>query len=176
MRAQRIEKKSRVGIDRSGRSRPVATGKFEEIPCDTVILAVGERVDSNDLAESLELEKDGRIVADGFTFRTSDPQIYAGGDAVSGPSTAAEAMGMAKRAAAAIDKALMQEERFHLLSREFNYGNEVPQSPEPSPKNVARRLSVRDRVNNFNEISFGFTGAQARDEVLRCLRCDVKCE
>ena len=176
VRALRIEKMSRGGIDRSGRRRPLATGKFEEIPCDTVILAVGERVDSNDLAESLELEKDGRIVADGFTFRTSDPQIYAGGDAVSGPSTAAEAMGMAKRAAAAIDKALMQEERFHLLSREFNYGNEVPQSPEPSPKNVARRLSVRDRVNNFNEISFGFTGTQARDEVLRCLRCDVKCE
>jgi len=28
-------------------------------------------------------------------------------------------------------------------------------------------------VNNFNEISFGFTGEQARNEVERCLRCDV---
>jgi NADH-quinone oxidoreductase subunit F len=85
-------------------------------------------------------------------------------------------MGMAKRAAAAMDRALMQEERFHLLSRKFSYGSEVPLNPEPSRKNQARRLSVRDRVNNFNEISFGFTGEQARDEVSRCLRCDVKCE
>ncbi len=175
VQALRIEKMMPGGIDRSGRSKPEATGLFEDIPCDAVILAIGERVDSSGLAESLVLEKDSRIVADAMTFRTSDPQIYAGGDAVSGPSTAAEAMGMAKKAAAAIDKALMKVDRFHLLSREFDYGTVVPLSPEPARKNVARRLSVRDRVNNFNEISFGFTGEQARDEVQRCLRCDVKC-
>ncbi len=166
---------SRGSIDSSGRKRPVATGVFEEIPCDSVILAVGERVDSGSLAKNnMELTGDGRIVIDPFTFQTSDPQIYAGGDAVSGPSTAAEAMGMAKRAAAAIDRALMGKDRFHLLSREFNYRNAVPVNPKPGPKNVPRRLPVKDRVNNFNEISCGFTGEQARNEVERCLRCDVK--
>lgn len=170
-----IEKMSRGSIDSSGRKRPVATGVFEEIPCDSVILAVGERVDSGSLAKNnMELTGDGRIVIDPFTFQTSDPQIYAGGDAVSGPSTAAEAMGMAKRAAAAIDRALMGKDRFHLLSREFNYRNAVPVNPKPGPKNVPRRLPVKDRVNNFNEISCGFTGEQARNEVERCLRCDVK--
>lgn len=175
VQALRIEKMMPGDIDHSGRNRPEATGLFEDIPCDAVILAIGERVDSNHLAECLTLEKDGRIVADAMTFRTSDPQIYAGGDAVSGPSTAAEAMGTAKKAASAIDRALMKEDRFHLLSREFDYGTVVPVRPEPAGKNVGRRLSVRDRVNNFNEISFGFTGEQARDEVQRCLRCDVKC-
>jgi len=176
VRALRIEKMSRGGIDSSGRRKPVATGIFEEIPCDSIILAIGERVDSKSLGDSLDIAKDGRIKVDAFTCQTSDPKIYAGGDAVSGPSTAAEAMGMAKKAAAAIDKALMGEERFHLLSREFHYGNQVPMNPKPSPKNVARRLSVKDRMNNFNEISFGFTGEQARNEVERCLRCDVKCQ
>lgn len=176
VRALRIEKMSRGGIDSSGRRKPVATGIFEEIPCDSIILAIGERVDSKSLGDSLDIAKDGRIKVDAFTCQTSDPKIYAGGDAVSGPSTAAEAMGMAKKAAASIDKALMGEERFHLLSREFHYGNQVPMNPKPSPKNVARRLSVKDRMNNFNEISFGFTGEQARNEVERCLRCDVKCQ
>ena len=175
VRAVRIEKMSPGAIDQSGRRKPMATALFEEIACDSVVLAIGERVDSSLLAGSLRLEADGRIAADPLTFGTSDPQIYAGGDAVSGPSTAAEAMGTAKRAAAAMDRALMQEERFHLLSRRFTYGNEVPLNPESSSKNEARRLSVRDRVNNFNEISFGFTGEQARDEVSRCLRCDVRC-
>ncbi len=175
VKALRIEKMSRGSIDSSGRKRPVATGVFEEIPCDSVILAVGERVDSGSLAKNnMELTGDGRIVIDPFTFQTSDPQIYAGGDAVSGPSTAAEAMGMAKRAAAAIDRALMGKDRFHLLSREFNYRNAVPVNPKPGPENVPRRLPVKDRVNNFNEISCGFTGEQARNEVERCLRCDVK--
>jgi len=162
------------GIDRSGRRKSVATGIFEEIPCDSVIPAIGERVDSNGLAEGLKLTGDGRIVVDRFTFQTSDPKIYAGGDVVSGPATAAEAMGMAKKAAAAMDRALMNENRFHLLSRAYNYGNKVPMNPRPAPKNVARRLTVKDRVNNFNEISFGFTGEQARNEVERCLRCDVR--
>lgn len=176
VRALRIEKMSRGGIDSSGRRNPVATGIFEEIPCDSIILAIGERIDSKSLGDSLDIAKDGRIKVNAFTCQTSDPKIYAGGDAVSGPSTAAEAMGMAKKAAASIDKALMNEERFHLLSREFHYGNEVPMNPKPSPKNVPRRLSVKDRMNNFNEISFGFTGEQARNEVERCLRCDVKCQ
>ncbi|MFA7492073.1 MAG: FAD-dependent oxidoreductase [Proteiniphilum sp.] len=176
VRALRVEKMSRGGIDRSGRRKPVATGIFEEIPCDSIVLAIGEQVDSENLGDNLDTAKDGRIKVDAFTCQTSEPKIYAGGDAVSGPSTAAEAMGMAKKAAAAIDKALMGEERFHLLSREFHYGNKVPVNPKPSPKNVARRLSVKDRVNNFNEISFGFTGEQARNEVERCLRCDVKCQ
>jgi len=174
--ALRIEKMRPGDIDRSGRRNPVSTGLFEVIPCDSVILAIGERVSTEELADRVSLTGDGRITVDRFTFRTSDPTIYAGGDAVSGPATAAEAMGMAKRAAAAIDRALMNKERFQLLSREFNYGNEVPVNPKASPKNTARRLSVRDRVNNFNEISFGFTGEQARNEVERCLRCDVRCQ
>ena len=176
VRALRIEKMTRGGIDKSGRRRPVATGIFEEIPCDSVIPAIGERVDSEGLADGMELTGDGRIAVNRFTFQTSDPKIYAGGDAVSGPATAAEAMGMAKMAAAAIDRALMNENRFHLLSRAYNYGNKVPLNPRPGPENVARRLSVRYRVNNFNEISFGFTGEQARNEVERCLRCDVRCQ
>jgi len=174
VRALRVEKMTQGGIDRSGRRKSVATGIFEEIPCDSVIPAIGERVDSNGLAEGLKLTGDGRIVVDRFTFQTSDPKIYAGGDVVSGPATAAEAMGMAKKAAAAMDRALMNENRFHLLSRAYNYGNKVPMNPRPAPKNVARRLTVKDRVNNFNEISFGFTGEQARNEVERCLRCDVR--
>ncbi|VBB45808.1 conserved hypothetical protein [uncultured Paludibacter sp.] len=175
-KALKIEKMSSGHIDMSGRRKPIASGVFEEIPCDSIILAIGERVDSKKLAENkMEVTKDGRIIVNPFTFQTSDPKIYAGGDAVTGPSTAAEAMGMAKKAAASIDKILMNKDRFYLLFRDFKYQNVVPMNPKASPRNVARRLSVRDRVNNFNEVSFGFTGEQARNEVERCLRCDVKC-
>lgn len=174
--ALRIERMKPGGVDRSGRRMSVATGIFEEIPCDSVILAIGERVGSESLADSLEVGNDGRINVNRFSFQTSEPKIYAGGDAVSGPATAAEAMGMAKMAAAAIDRVLMNEDRFHLLSRKFDYGDKVPVNPRPCTGNVARKLSVRDRVNNFNEISFGFTGEQARNEVERCLRCDVRCQ
>ena len=171
----RIEKMSCGSIDVSGRRRPVSTGIFEKIPCDSVILAIGERVDSSILKKyGLDTTQDGRIVINAFTYQTSNPKIFAGGDAVTGSSTAAEAMGMARKAAESIDETLMQEKRFHLLFKEFDYKNDVPFNPVKCPKNISEKLAVKERIGNFHEVDGGFTGEQARCEVCRCLRCDVK--
>ena len=176
VKALKVEVMTCGNIDMSGRRRPVPTGKFEEIPCDSVVLAVGERVESGHLSQhGLAATKDGRLIVDPFDFRTSIPKIYAGGDAVTGPSTAAEAMGMARKAAESIDLSLMKEKRFHLLFRNFEYKNVVPQNPKISPKNRSAKLPVRERTGNFQEVEIGYTGEQARNEVNRCLRCDVRC-
>ena len=176
VKALKVEIMSGGSIDASGRRRPVSTGKFQEIPCDSIILAVGERVNSGFLSEAgFEATHDGRLIVNSFTFRTSTPKIYAGGDAVTGPSTASEAMGMAKKAAESIDWELMKEKRFHLLFRHFEYNNRVPINPKISPKNKSGKLSVKERIGNFQEVEVGYTGEQARNEVNRCLRCDVKC-
>ena len=174
--ALRVDIMTCGGIDNSGRRRPIPTGKQEDIPCDSVILAVGERVDSAYLkGENLETTKDGRLIINPFTYETSQSKVFAGGDAVLGPSTAAEAMGMAKKAAESFDFILMKEKRFHLLFRDFVYENIVPTNPKISPKNKSYKLSVNERIGNFHEVDFGYTGEQARHEVNRCLRCDVKC-
>ena len=174
--ALRVDIMTCGGIDNSGRRRPIPTGKQEDIPCDSVILAVGERVDSAYLkGENLETTQDGRLIINPFTYQTSKSKVFAGGDAVLGPSTAAEAMGMAKKAAESIDFILMKEKRFHLLFRDFVYENIVPTNPKVSPKNKSYKLSVSERIGNFHEVDFGYTGEQARHEVNRCLRCDVKC-
>ncbi len=166
------------GIDTSGRRKPVKTGKFDEIACDAIVLAIGETVDA-DLwqTEGLEIASwGGRIKINALTQQTTKAKIYAGGDAVTGPSTAAEAMGMAKKAVEAIDFDLMQEKRYHLLYKKFTYRNVVPENPKKSPMNVSYKLDVRDRVGSFIEVDCGYTGEQALHEVNRCLRCDVRCE
>ena len=176
--ALRIELMTVGSIDTSGRRKPVSLNKFEEITCDSIILAVGERVDSEMLTTEntkFALRKDGRIFVDPFTYRTSIPKIYAGGDAVTGPATAAEAMGMAKKAAKSIDFDLMQENRFYKLFRAFEYSNNIPVNPKKSPKNKSEKLTVKERIGNFQEVEIGYSGEQARNEVNRCLRCDVKC-
>ena len=49
-------------IDASGRPEPVPAGQLHEIACDTVVVAVGERVDASGIgALVVELERDGRI-------------------------------------------------------------------------------------------------------------------
>ena len=43
----------------------------------------------------------------------------------------------------------------------------------------SKKLGVKFRrqhiIGNFQEVEVGFTGEQARNEVERCLRCDVRC-
>ena len=122
----------------------------------------------------MQITKDGRIIVHPFTFQTSLEKVYAGGDAVMGPATAAEAMGMGKYAAESIDFALMNAKRFQLLFKEFEYKNVVPTDIKKNPKNVPSKLPVKDRIGNFHEVSTGYTGEQALNEVNRCLRCDVR--
>ncbi len=162
-------------FDISGRRRPVETGKSFMIPCDTVVIAIGERADGGLLErEGIVTNKNGTACINPYTFQTSNPAVYAAGDVVTGPSTAAEAMGMAKDAAESIDLALMGEKRFHKLMKEFVFEDTPPEDLTAKPKIAGRHLPVEQRKGNFQEINFGFMGDQARQEAMRCLRCDIR--
>ena len=88
--------------DESGRRAPVDTGRKEEIDADTVIAAVGEKIDPALYEEAgVSLDKKGRPVTDGDML-TGAENVYAVGDGRRGPATVVEAISDAARAAAAI--------------------------------------------------------------------------
>jgi hypothetical protein len=68
----------------------------------------------------------------------------------------------------------MKERRFSNLFREFEYKDEVPLKPEGGRNTKPKKLPVKERVTNFQEILSGYTGEQALRESVRCLRCDVR--
>ena len=79
--------------DASGRRSPVGSGEFFDIPCDLVISAVGEQVDSALMAANgIEVDKKGRPA-----FQTNLPGVYAAGDATRGPATVVEGIADAAR-------------------------------------------------------------------------------
>ncbi|MBR0514707.1 MAG: putative selenate reductase subunit YgfK [Clostridia bacterium] len=88
--------------DKSGRRSPVDTGEVRNIPADTVIAAVGERVDTA-LFESAgcTISEKGLPVVDAG-MKTSTEGVYAIGDARRGPATVVEGIADAQAAAAAI--------------------------------------------------------------------------
>ena len=183
VRALKVQRMKVGPTDASGRPTPVPTDESYEIPCDTLVIAIGERVGATGIETvGAETAKDGRIGVDGLSLRTGNPKFYAAGDAVLGPATAAEAMGQAKTVAAVIDASLMGDslsteeatKRFESLFRSFEYAMAVPLEPSQSRMNRARKLEPAERRGNFVEISQGFTGEQARIEAERCLRCDVR--
>ncbi|MDR2882972.1 MAG: NADPH-dependent glutamate synthase [Alistipes sp.] len=91
--------------DASGRRRPVEIeGSEFEIPCETVVMALG--TSPNPLiastTEGLETNRRGCLVADEWGA-TSRPGVFAGGDAVTGAATVILAMGAGRKAATAIN-------------------------------------------------------------------------
>ncbi|MFA5144492.1 MAG: FAD-dependent oxidoreductase [Candidatus Omnitrophota bacterium] len=161
--------------DLSGRRKPVATDEVFQIPCDTVILAIGERVDAEFIKEcGILINQDGTVKAGRFNLKTSLDKVYAGGDLVMGPGTAVEAMSDGKKAARAIDLALSKEDRFPRLLRKFSYKSQVPLGVKASKKEESGKLEIKKRQNNFREVSLGLSLKQACAEANRCLRCDIK--
>lgn len=87
--------------DASGRRRPVPIeGEVYDLPTDLAIVALGTR--SNpillDATPELKLNKWGYIEADPETGETSIPNVFAGGDIVTGAATVILAMGAGRKA------------------------------------------------------------------------------
>ncbi len=98
--------------DASGRRgvSEIAGSEFQ-IPCDALVAAIGNR--PNPLlpmtCHSLKTTKKGTLEADPETLQTSIPQVFAGGDIVSGAATVISAMGQAKKAVRSINRFLKGE-------------------------------------------------------------------
>ena len=93
----RCEKMCLGEPDASGRRAPVGTGEFVEIPCDLVISAVGEKVDSALMAANgIEMGRKGPA------FQTNVDGVWCAGDAHRGPATVVEGIADAAAFAEAV--------------------------------------------------------------------------
>lgn len=160
--------------DASGRRSPVPVeGKFEILPVDTIIAAIGQKVNVKGF-EELELNQRGIIAADERTFRTSVDGVFAVGDATNrGASIAIAAIGEANKAANVIDgylfgldipyKKPFVSER-HVTPEMFEGREKIARAKMP-------HRSAEERKHDFKEINYGFSEEQARAEAKRCLEC-----
>jgi len=110
LKALKVQKMELGEPDESGRRRPVPIeGAIAEIKTDLAIIAVGTR--SNPLlleaTPSLKLNKWGYIEADPETGETSIPNVFAGGDIVTGAATVVLAMGAGRKAAKEVARRLL---------------------------------------------------------------------
>jgi len=83
----------------------VESGTESVVEADSIIVAIGMTLDPG-ILRAFKLAGRGTIIADPFSMETSRSIVFAGGDAVSGPASAMEAIIAGKRAATSIDKYL----------------------------------------------------------------------
>jgi len=158
--------------DADGRPRPEAVADSEfSINADTVIIAIGQQADAP--AQTLDLGKNGVLKTDPECLATSAKGIFAGGDAVTGPSTIIDAIAQGRLAGAAIDRYLGgggDLERFARTSA--GVATSAP-APRGSARKAWRDLSVETRLSSFALVEQAYDEATAISEARRCLSCDL---
>ncbi len=156
--------------DDSGRAQPIEIPDSDfEIEMDTLIPAIGQEIDI-DFADSNELLtfKD--------SYQTKIPNVFIGGDAMRGASTAINAIGDGRKAAQEIiDKAKIEYSTKKEFKRTEQSVNQLmlKKANRILPQKVIE-TSLEER-RNFNLVSTTLTENEAIKEASRCLLCDEVC-
>ncbi|MEN6349266.1 MAG: FAD-dependent oxidoreductase, partial [Syntrophomonas sp.] len=175
--AIRLQKMQLGEADASGRRSPVPIpGEEEIVYVDTVISAIGQKVNPAGMGE-VALSKWGTIEVDEDTLATSIPGVFAGGDGVTGPQIAIDAVAQGGRAACSINEYL----RGGIIPRKEQYtveqkglGPEDFADYEKAARVEMPHRSAQERRNNFREVNLGLSESEAVAEAKRCLECGCK--
>ena len=171
--------------DESGRRRPLPVeGSEFVIPCDAVIPAIGQQpeVDWAVDTATLNLTRRNTLVVNPHTMQTTVADVFAAGDAVSGPATVVEAVAAGHKAVEAIHRYINGEDldRYaeELASREppGQEWSEVPEGLLRESRARLPHLDPQESASSFQEVALGFTEDQAQKEAARCVNCGGCCD
>jgi len=184
-------------VDKSGRRKiePIPNSEFL-IEADTIILAIGQEVDTGFLSRDVDLEYTpyssikvdpisftanhkgkleytpwSTIKIDRITHETSIKGVFCAGDAVWGAGTVIESIAAGKEAAISIDR--------YINGQDLKIGRDekilVTQASVEGKKKKKmvpmRLLPLKERKNNFKEVELGYSEEEAIEEANRCLNC-----
>jgi NADPH-dependent glutamate synthase beta subunit-like oxidoreductase len=160
-----------MDLDEKGRPKP--TGRLETLEADSLILALGQDVDTGFLKQvpELQFKEDGTVIVDD-NMMTDYPGLFAGGDMVPSERTVTIAVGHGKKATRHIDAWLHGEkyvkppkhdlatfEKLHVW-----YYTDAAQRPQGHVELAQRRLGFEEVVGGLNQRDAVF-------EAKRCLSC-----
>jgi NADPH-dependent glutamate synthase beta subunit-like oxidoreductase len=166
---------ARLSRDADGTVTPeLAEGSAVEVPCDTILVAIGQ-VQVLDWLPAGAAER-GLIRADDYGRIPHDSgRIFAGGDVMRGPAMVVDALGDGKRAARDIDRVLRAEplapedpvEVMPYEKLNTAYFRHAPRTEAPLAPAESRRRS------QVTEVTLAYSREQALAEADRCMSCGV---
>ncbi|MDH3669742.1 MAG: FAD-dependent oxidoreductase [Gammaproteobacteria bacterium] len=155
------------------------------MPCDSVILAVGQENAFTFIERDIGIEFDKRDmpVVDKITMQSTREDVFFGGDAAFGPLNIIWAVEHGHQAATSIHNYCMGEpvtERLpHTMNlrstrmgiHEWSYSNDF----DPTTRRLVPHLPLKERFEKLSlEVELGFDAQQAAKEAERCLNCDIQ--
>jgi len=161
-------------FDDDGRFNPCYDEFITHIfDADTIILAIGQAMDTSFLKcqGGMELFMDGRIKVDPITLETSMKGVFAGGDVVTGPKTAIDAIHQGQVAAESILRFFEGRDlKAGRLAKEDKLVEDIPLFIEKKARVVIPENPV-DKRTGFSEVYRCISEKDAIEEAKRCLSC-----
>lgn len=167
--------------DASGRRQPIERkGVFEELAVDCVIAATGQKVDLGNMLDGTKVQrgKNGTVVVDPVTLQTGESDIFAGGDVVTGPRFAIDAIAAGKEGSISIHRFVHEGQSLVLGRAVKDYLSldkdnvVVPiKSLHSTPRQKAADGSPEEAKKTFHDLRGTFTEEQLKKETERCLGC-----
>lgn len=142
------------------------------LPASSVIVATGQR--SGPIDTPGEKDKEGALIGDKETFRTSLPKLYVTGDYLTGPTTVIEAIARGRAAAEKIAEELtgkkFRERAVRLeatkITDRLRSWDFIPRQDMPTIRPVEERFPTPTV-----EVEYGYSSEQAKEESKRCYLC-----
>ena len=155
------------------------------IPCDDVILAIGQDNAFPWIERDIGIEFNDWDcpIVDEATMMCSREGVFFGGDSAFGPKNIIWAVAHGHEAAISMHKYVHQEDINERLPRgmnlisqkmgmhEWSFSNDY----NPAERRLMPHVDLRERFKKLDiEVELGFTLEQTIEEVERCLNCDIQ--
>jgi NADPH-dependent glutamate synthase beta subunit-like oxidoreductase/formate hydrogenlyase subunit 6/NADH:ubiquinone oxidoreductase subunit I/ferredoxin len=168
--------------DASGRRRPEpAPGTEFTIPCDRVLLAIGQGPELDWIgpgSTGVQATRNKRLQADAVTFETGRTGVFGTGDVRIGASTVVQAVAEGRRAAYAVDAYLRGHDLAQIKTRQTlaepqpEFLSIVPFTSEvKEPRYRLKALEADVRNKSYIEYEVPYTTQEIVSESTRCLQC-----
>jgi NADPH-dependent glutamate synthase beta subunit-like oxidoreductase/ferredoxin len=170
--------------DKGGIDRGTVTGETI-IPCDDVILAIGQENAFPWIERDIGIEFDqwDCPVVDETTMMCSREGVFFGGDSAFGPKNIIWAVAHGHQAAISIHKYCQGEDLHDRLPHGMNLSTQkmgmhewsFSNNYDASERRLMPHVDLRERFKNIDiEVELGFDVEQTIKEVERCLNCDIQ--
>ena len=158
------------GSGRDGRPGPRNAAEKEfRIPADYIIIAIGQRIESDQFEKGGIETSHGALKADLSGYVPGTPNVFAGGDAVTGPATVIRAVAAGKVGAANIDAFLGFH---HTIGTAVRIPPAKLSNTPPCGRIQPKSRNPLEARCDFQLATCGMTEEEAMQEASRCLRCD----
>ena len=156
--------------------KPAGTGGYETINVSAVISAVGQEIELNGI--SVDTGAKGTVTVSLPSFQTSEADIFAGGDVVTGPKFAIDAIAAGKEGAISIHRYVHpgQSQVIGRDHRDYKAMNPATAGVaidgfDTAPRQKASGGSAKDAEKTFRDLRGTLTEEQLKTETRRCLDC-----